>query len=149
MADGLHHNPNCPCRRCIGSRVKQRAGNRERKVGKALGGNRNIGSGAFGGHDTTGTLCAIEETAHQAIVRGLKRWWYSKQVSEKFGKVMAQKAQPAAAVLSWEGKAQLVVMRFADFVQLCALIQDGDQDLRRAAEKAHTELTAALRSRSA
>lgn len=118
--DGRHVK-GCPCNRCIGGRVKARARRREHKVAKAVGGKRNIGSGAFGGYDTVGGVCDVEETANVAIVRGLKRWWLSAQVQTKCGRLLQYRLRPRTFVASWDGKPQLAVMPFDDYAELCQL----------------------------
>jgi hypothetical protein len=123
--DGLPaHVKLCTCRRCQAPRFKQRASRRERKVAQAVGGRRNIGSGAFGGSDVVGGLVNIEETAQESLVRGLRRWWMSKQIQSKTARLLEQRLIPNAFVASWDGKARLVVMEWDSFKQLCQQIQD-------------------------
>ena len=126
--DGLGpHVKLCPCRRCAGPRFKKNASRRERKVAAAVGGRRNIGSGAFGGSDTIGGVVNIEETMQESLVKGLRRWWTSKGVQTKTTKLLQQKVIPNAFVASWDGKARLVVMEYPDFVNLCQQVIDAEQ----------------------
>jgi hypothetical protein len=123
--DGLPpHVKRCPCRRCSAPRFKTNASRRERKVAKAVGGRRNIGSGAFGGSDVVGGIVNIEETAQESLVRGLRRWWGTKAMQTKTARLLEQRLIPNAFVASWDGKARLVVMEWDDFKNLCQQIQD-------------------------
>jgi hypothetical protein len=133
MGDGLYHVKLCPCRRCQGARHKPRSRAREHKVAKAVGGTRNIGSGAFGGTDVKGGVLEIEETSNVGLVAGLKRWWLSKQIQDKTEVLMAQKLRPRAFVASWNGKPQLAVLTFDDLRWLCEMRGDGSE------LKAHTQ----------
>lgn len=119
MKDGLHHARGCPCRRCVGSRSKHNAAPRERKLGKAVGGKRNIGSGAFGGVDTVGGVCDVEETSNAALIRGFRSWWTSKQITRKLTPLMRIKLKPRAFVLFWEGRHRVAILPYEDFVALC------------------------------
>lgn len=138
--DGLAaHSRGCRCRRCEGGRHKKRASSRERKVGKAVGGARNIGSGAFGGVDTVGGVVDVEETANVALVKGLRKWWENKGTQDKVLVLYSprQRSVPRAFVASWDPldadkedlssrriRPQLAVMTFEDFAQLCAMAQE-------------------------
>lgn len=137
--DGLGpHVRKCPCKRCQAPRFKKNASRRERKIGKAVGGARNPGSGAWGGADTVGGVALVEETANVGVTRGIRRWWESKTVTNKVSRLYEHALQPRALVLSWDARdpqlleadapgrvqPQIVVMTYADWVQLCALAQD-------------------------
>lgn len=118
--DGLGpHVVRCGCRRCKGGRTTQNARRREHKVAKAVGGTRNIASGAFGGVDTLGGVLDCEETANESVIRGLRRWWYSKSTQAKVATLMSRRLRPRAFVASWAGRPQLVVIPFSDLSDLC------------------------------
>jgi hypothetical protein len=112
--DGLRHVRGCPCRRCKASRVKPRARRRENRVAKDLGGTRDIMSGAITGADVTAGLWSFEETSNVALVRGLRRWWESKQIRTKMARLEAR-PDLHAFVASWDGRPQLVVSPYEDF----------------------------------
>lgn len=141
--DGTHCVRRCSCKRCAGGRTKSTARRRENRIAKDIGGRRNLGSGAFGGHDVTGVV-EVEETAAAAVVRGFRRWWFSKTVTTKTAKVFGQKQRPGVLVLSEGGKPFAAAMPYPAFVQLCLLAQQGNgyqvrgfiQDALRALEKA-------------
>lgn len=150
--DGLVHVRQCgrgptatkSCRHCDGARVKRRANSRERRVMSRLGGQRNPGSGAWGGNDNLpgSTVCEIEETAGEATVRGLRRWWLGKGVQAKTRKIRESKLRPGALVASWDGKPRLAVLTFDAFVDLCRLAEhaEGGYLLRPHVDKIASEL---------
>lgn len=127
MRDGLQHVKGCGCKRCSGARHRPNSRRREHKVAKAVGGTRNIGSGAFGGTDVAGGVLEVEETANVQLVAGLKRWWLSKQIQDKTAVLRGMKLRPRAFVASWNGKPQLAVMTFDDLKWLCELRGDGNE----------------------
>lgn len=111
----------CPCRRCVGSRQRAKARRREHKVAKAVGGQREVLSGALSGTDVAHGVCDVEETANQAITRGIKRWWTSKGVTTKVARLMERRIRPRALVLAWDRRHRVVVMPYEDFVELCQM----------------------------
>lgn len=113
-ADGLHVR-RCMCRRCIGSRQSAKARRREHRVADALGGQREPMSGNLSGFDVSSGLWRVEETANEALVKGLLRWWSSKQIQKKMARINAIGGVRRAFVASWDGRPQLVVMSFEDF----------------------------------
>lgn len=133
--DGLVHARRCPCKRCAAGRYRRNAYRREKTVARATGGQRNIASGRLGGFDTIGGAVEVEETAEVAVVRGFRRWYGSKTFAGKFGRLFGRAGlRPRAAVLSWDGKPQAVILPFGDLAQLCALRTDASA-LRR-----HTQI---------
>jgi len=115
--DGLHHVKGCgPCKRCSGSRAKKNAYVRERKIAKAISGERDAMSGALSGRDVHMGLWSIEETAEEALVRGLRRWWTSKQIRTKVARLMARHGEAHGFVASWDGRPQIVVVPYDDWV---------------------------------
>jgi hypothetical protein len=115
--DGLRHVKGCgPCRRCTGSRSKSRASRRENRVARDIGGTREPMSGALSGKDVTAGLWALEETANVALVRGIRRWWTSDQIRRKTARLMAQHGVAHGFVCSWDGRPQIVVMPYEDWV---------------------------------
>ena len=122
--DGLGpHVKACQCRRCGAPKYKDRAYKRERRIAKAVGGERSVMSGALNGADVTGCV-DVEETAGQAYARGLFRWWDSKGVQTKLARLMQRTLVPRAFVV-WQGKRGLVVMTFEDWAEL---VQRGMSD---------------------
>lgn len=115
----------CECRQCVGGKVKDRARRREHTVARGNHGQRNPGSGAFGGLDGIGGVCSWEETANVAIIAGLKRWWLAKGTQGKVAKLLADTLRPRAFVASWDGRPRLVVMPYEDW---CALIDLADPE---------------------
>lgn len=104
----------CKCRRCVGGRQTPKARRRENRIAKDLGLERSVLSGALNGADLTGYL-DIEETANEALVRGLRRWYSSKQVQSKLARLHARPGDaPKAFVASWDGRPQLMVFEYAD-----------------------------------
>lgn len=117
MRDGLRHISRCPCKRCQAPRFKQRARKRENTVAKAVSGERSYASGVLSGADVVGVV-DCEETANQAIVRGVRRWWNSAGVQRKVARLYQRQLRPRALVLS-DPQPWLVVMTFEDFEWLC------------------------------
>ncbi len=118
--DGLHHAKRCTCHRCMAPLYRKRAAQRERRIAKDLGGERSPLSGAINGADVVAAgLIEIEETANEAIVRGIRRWWESKGVCAKTARLFARYGDvPRALVLVWDSRKRLVVMRYEDFRSL-------------------------------
>lgn len=114
--DGLRHVRRCECRRCRGSRQRPNARRREHVVAKALGGERDVLSGALSGADVRAHLWSFEETSNESIVRGIRRWWTSKGVRRKVARLYQRGGEAHALVLSWDGRPQLVVTTWEDFV---------------------------------
>lgn len=114
--DGLRHVRGCPCRRCVGSRQRGKASRRERQVAFDLDATREPMSGALSGADIIGHLWAFEETANVAVTRGFQRWWTSKTVRSKTARLFARHGEARALVLSWDGRPQVVVTPYDDFV---------------------------------
>jgi len=114
------HVAKCPCRRCKGGRQSPKARRREHRIAKDLGGERMALSGALSGVDVTGPV-DVEETAQVNLVRGLFRWWNSRQIQRKVGRLMARRLLPRAFVC-WDpesrGRRGLVVMEYGDFISL-------------------------------
>ena len=123
--DGLPaHVRGCkPCRRCTGSRQKPKASARERRVAKAIGGERHVLSGALSGVDVSNSVVDIEETAGEAIARGLRRWWESKAVTNKVARLYSRRVLPHAFLVWIAPRRGLVVMTFEDF---CVLANQED-----------------------
>jgi hypothetical protein len=119
--DGYFHVRRCPCRRCVASRVRKRAGNRERQIARTIGGTREVLSGALSGADVIHSRVRIEETANVSLTRGLRRWWESKQTEAKVLRLFGDEL-PGAFVASWDGSPRVVVMPYEGFVRL--LTQD-------------------------
>lgn len=115
--DGLYHVRLCPCRRCVASRVRKRAGTRERLIARTIGGTREPLSGALSGADVVHARIRIEETANVALTRGLRRWWESKQTETKVLRLFGGDL-PGAFVASWDGSPRVVVMPYEGFVRL-------------------------------
>lgn len=113
--DGLYHARGCPCRRCVGGRQVGKARRREHKVAKATGGTREPMSGNLSGIDGKAGLWTWEETANEAVVRGLRRWWTSKTVQTKTARMMSRHGEAHALICSWDGRPQVVVVPFADW----------------------------------
>lgn len=91
--DGLSpHVRGCACRRCTGGRQKPKAAARERKLAKALGGERHVMSGALSGIDVSSPLVVIEETANRSLVRGFFSWWGGKGVQSKTKRLMENRS---------------------------------------------------------
>lgn len=115
--DGQFHVRRCPCKRCVASRVRKRAGTRERKIAAQIGGTREVLSGAMSGADVVHARVRLEETANVALTRGLRRWWESKQTEAKVLRLFGGEL-PGAFVASWDGAARVVVMPYEGFVRL-------------------------------
>lgn len=114
--DGLRHVRGCPCRRCAGSRHKGKASVRERRIAADLGGAREILSGALSGADVKAHMWSFEETSNEAVVRGFRRWWTSKTVRSKVARLFARHGEAHGLILSWDGRPQVVVTPYEDFV---------------------------------
>jgi hypothetical protein len=114
--DGLRHVSRCPCPRCVGGRQSGKARRRENKVAKDLGGHRHALSGGLSGADVSAGYWSFEETSNEAIVRGFRRWWTSKGVRSKLARLFARRGEAHALVLSWDGRPQVVVTPYEDFV---------------------------------
>lgn len=118
QGETVGHVPKCACRRCSGGRQRPKSRKRENRIAKQLGGERVALSGQLSGVDVTTSVVDIEETANADLVRGLFRWWDSKQIQSKTKRLMDRRLLPRAFVC-WEGRRALVVMPFdADFVTL-------------------------------
>lgn len=116
--DGLGpHVRTCPCRRCVGGRQRPKARRRENRIAKDTQGHRELLSGGVTGRDvTTGDGVWIEETSNVTVVRGIRRWWESKTVRSKTHRILHQYQAPAALIVSWDGKPQLVVQTYQDWL---------------------------------
>jgi hypothetical protein len=114
--DGLHHVRACQCRRCKGGRTSSTARRRENRIARDTGGTREPMSGNLSGKDVTIGLWSIEETANEAIVRGIRRWWTSKGVRTKMARLMARHGEAHSLVCSWDGRPQIVVTPYEDWV---------------------------------
>lgn len=113
--DGLGpHVKGCLCRRCSGGRQRPRSRGRENRVAKDTDGSREAMSGALSGVDGRAGLWVWEETAQANIVAGLRRWWNSKQVTEKTARLLKH-AGARAFIASWDGKPRLVVIPYEDW----------------------------------
>ena len=113
--DGLRHVRGCGCRRCVGSRHRAKASKRERRIAADLGGSREILSGALSGADVVAHMWSFEETSNESVVRGFRRWWTSKTVQRKLTRLMAR-GGARGFVLSWDGRPQVVIAPYEDFV---------------------------------
>lgn len=115
--DGLGpHARGCACKRCVGGRQGPKARRRENRVARDTGGAREPLSGGLSGIDGRAGLWVWEETAQVSLVRGLRRWWESKQVQAKVGRMMRRPGGEARAfIASWDGKPRLVVMPYEDW----------------------------------
>ena len=120
MRDGLRHVSRCPCQRCLAPRYKNRARGREHRIAAAVGGRRNLASGAYGGNDTVGGICTVEETANQHVCRGIRPSSGTKTVTRKLAGLYSDSSKPRALVLTDE-KPWLVVQTYADFEWLCQI----------------------------
>lgn len=49
-------------------------------------------------------------------MRGLRRWWTSKQMQTKVARLLARDGEAHAFVASWDGRPQLVVVPYEDWV---------------------------------
>ena len=114
--DGLRHVRGCPCRRCAGSRHAGKARRRENRIAADLGGAREVMSGALSGADVKAGGWSFEETSNEAVVRGIRRWWTSQTVRRKVARLYARHGEAHALILSWDGRPQLVVTSYEDFV---------------------------------
>jgi hypothetical protein len=114
--DGLRHVRGCPCRRCVGSRQRPNARRRERRLALDVGGEVQVLSGALSGADVVGHLWSFEETANVEVVRGFRRWWTSKTVRNKVARLFARRGEARALVLSWDGRPQVVITSYEDFI---------------------------------
>lgn len=119
--DGLRHVRGCPapgavCRRCVGSRQRAKAYRRERQLAMDLDAQREPMSGQLSGADVIGHLWSFEETASEAVVRGFRRWWTSKTVRTKTARLFGRHGEARALVLSWDGRPQVVIAPYEDFV---------------------------------
>lgn len=114
--DGLRHVKRCQCRRCQGSRHSRKASRRERRIAADLGGSREPMSGNLSGADVKAGGWSFEETSNEAVVRGIRRWWTSATVRRKVARLYARHGEAHALILSWDGRPQLVVVSYEDFV---------------------------------
>lgn len=114
--DGLRHVKLCGCRRCVGSRQTGKARRREKRIAADLGGTREPFSGALSGADVKAGLWSFEETSNETVVKGFRRWWTSKTVTKKTARLFARHGEARALVLSWDGKPQVVITPYVDFV---------------------------------
>jgi hypothetical protein len=114
--DGLRHVRGCPCRRCVGSRHSGKAGKRERRIAADLGGSREPLSGGLSGADVRAHMWSFEETSNETVVRGFRRWWTSKTVRTKTARLFARHGEAHGLILSWDGRPQVVVTPYEDFV---------------------------------
>lgn len=113
--DGLHHVGRCPCARCRAPRHKKNASRRERKIARDAGGERSPLSGALNGYDGRAGLDVWEETSAEAVVRGIRKWWQSKTVTDKIERLMKLSGVNRHLILSWDGKPRLVVTPYDDW----------------------------------
>ncbi len=111
---------------------RKRAAQRERRIAKDLGGERSPLSGAVNGADVvTAGVIEIEETANEAVVRGIRRWWESQGVSAKTARLFARYGSvPRALVLVWGNRKRLVVMRYEDFRSLVRMASTEAEEAR-------------------
>ena len=71
-----HCARDCPsCPKCRAGRHTPLARQRENRIARSIGGERNPGSGNKGGHDIRGAIVDIEETSQKTIVAPLFKWW--------------------------------------------------------------------------
>lgn len=113
--DGLRHVRLCECNRCDAPRHKRDASIREREIAADLGGTREPMSGALSGADVVAHMWSFEETSNETIVRGFRRWWTSKTVQRKLVRLMAR-AGAHGFIVSWDGRPQVVISPYEDFV---------------------------------
>lgn len=116
FGDGLRHIRGCECRRCRGSHYARNAGRRERRIASDLGGAREPFSGALSGADVKAGGWSFEETSNEAVVRGFRRWWTSKTLRRKTARLFARHGEAHALILSWDGRCQVVITAYDDFV---------------------------------
>lgn len=116
--DGLRHVRGCPCRRCVGGRQRGKARVRENRVARDIGGTREPLSGGLSGADVRAGLWSVEETSNEAVVRGLRRWWTSATVRAKVVRLFARTGEAHALILSWDGRCQVVVVSYEDWVSM-------------------------------
>lgn len=124
-SDGKVHTRNCVCSVCSAAKHRPQATRREKKLAKAIGGNRDNRSGGLSGFDVRNLVVEVEETTDQAIVGTIRRWWDSKRVKAKRARLWARTFSDAekALVLQWddeEGRGGLVVMELDAFTRLAA-----------------------------
>jgi hypothetical protein len=125
--DGLKHVRGCKCRRCSGGRQRGKARVRENRVAKDTGGTREPLSGGLSGIDGKAGLWVWEETSQESLVRGLRRWWQSKGVSDKRSRLMNRSGYARAFIASWDGRPQVVVVPYDDWAgQVRAELLEGD-----------------------
>jgi len=110
----------------MGRRHRLRASARERAIAKDTGGTRVPLSGAGGGVDISGPLVDIEETANQAITRGIRLWWESKALVTKTAALYSRALVPRALVLTWDRRKRLVVMTYDDWRWLLGQMNDDE-----------------------
>lgn len=116
-SDGLRHVKKCVCRRCTGGKQRGKATKRESRIAKDTGGVREPLSGGLSGVDGRAGLWVWEETAQESIVRGFRRWWTSKGVTSKVARMFGRPGGEARAfILSWDGRPQVVISTYADWV---------------------------------
>jgi hypothetical protein len=114
--DGLRHVKLCDCRRCVGGRQRPKSRQRENRIAKDLGGTREPLSGGLSGADVVAHMWSFEETSNLTVVRGFRRWWTSKTVTTKVARLFARDGEAHALVLSWDGRPQVVIAPYEDFV---------------------------------
>jgi len=112
------HTRNCTCRRCSAGAHGKNERKRVGRFARATGLTRAPMSGAVIGYDLGG-IVAVEETANEAVVKGLRKWWAGVGVQRKVRRIREQQLQPWAFVASWDGKPRLVVMDPEGFAALC------------------------------
>ncbi len=94
-------------------------------MAKDLGGQRSAFSGAINGADVVAPFIEIEETANEAVVRGIRRWWTSKTVVDKTARLFARPGHVARVlVLTWDGRKRVVVMRYDDLRLLVRMAEE-------------------------
>lgn len=80
-------------------------------------------SGQGGRADVEG-IVNIEETASEAVARGIRRWWLSGTIQSKTAALRLLTSRPSALVVAWPTakggnvRKRLAVMTYEDFVAL-------------------------------
>jgi hypothetical protein len=119
-----HCARDCPsCPKCRAGRHAPMARQRENRIARAVGGERNPGSGNRGGHDVRGAIVDIEETTQATIVAPLFKWWLGAVTQKKVAELLRRQHKPR---MLWCNRDQdprrgLVVMTGADAEVLVAM----------------------------
>lgn len=111
------HVKRCPCRRCVGSRQRNKARVREHQIALDTGGEREPLSGSISGIDGRAGSWVWEETGNQAIARGLRKWWDSSAVQNKIKRLMERPDGERRVLILTDEKPWLVIMPYESWVE--------------------------------